>query len=311
MPDSYQRLQEEQDSRPQQQQQPQRQPPNMVPSPTVFQQQQQQQPPPPPAAVPRSGLYPNNNTNNHSSPFSSSWNYQQYRQNVPFQPQTQTQQPQQLNSVPQESSSQQQQQQGKETENRTTTTTNNEDTSENNNNNNQEGNSTTRPQNETPSNTGIYPELSDMNGTGTNSYPWIHPKPAYPLLVAICSFILPGVGHMLLGQHRKGLWLFVLSSLFSILMAIMSRGVFLALFHCFIFIIYSIILAIDAFRTAKRIRQGYPLYHGECDNVFVTALLKEFSWMGKDTPVFNRRVAAECPSEWKSVIHYFDSQRRV
>lgn len=70
------------------------------------------------------------------------------------------------------------------------------------------------------------------------------------ILAAVASFLIPGLGQVLAGNIRKGLTFFV------ILLIIIAIGTFI--FNSWVIylvdIIYSVYVALDAFKMAKRRR---------------------------------------------------------
>jgi TM2 domain-containing membrane protein YozV len=65
-----------------------------------------------------------------------------------------------------------------------------------------------------------------------------------PIIAAILSFIIPGLGQIVAGETKKGIIFFVIAIVLGVLSA-------LTLFISVIYLIYAIYVAYDAYQLAK------------------------------------------------------------
>lgn len=65
-----------------------------------------------------------------------------------------------------------------------------------------------------------------------------------PIIAAILSFIIPGLGQIIAGETKKGIIFFVIAIVIGILSAV-------SLFISIIYFIYVIYVAYDAYQLAK------------------------------------------------------------
>eukprot|EP00761_Pharyngomonas_kirbyi_P011257 gb/GECH01011282.1/.p1 GENE.gb/GECH01011282.1/~~gb/GECH01011282.1/.p1 ORF type:complete len:281 (+),score=92.83 gb/GECH01011282.1/:1-843(+) len=134
---------------------------------------------------------------------------------------------------------------------------------------------------------------------------WIQPNTVEPILPALLTlFVFPGLGQILVGQSRKGVWLTVISLIMGLIIGLLCM-VYIGLLLIIVPFVWSILVSVDAYRIAQRIRDGYPVQHGECTNSVTKIGL---NWFMND-PVFNNSVSSECPAEWVAAIQQVDQAR--
>ena len=80
--------------------------------------------------------------------------------------------------------------------------------------------------------------------------PSLQNKNLHPLLAVFLNWLLVGLGHMVLGQSQKGLWLFVATLI----------GTFLC---CVPGIIIAILGLVDVYRVAVAVQQGVEVDENE------------------------------------------------
>jgi len=115
-----------------------------------------------------------------------------------------------------------------------------------------------------------------------------------PTLVLVCSFIMPGLGHLVIGQQSKAALYFVTHFLMSILTAALMFLFFTGVLIIPIQLIYLIMVMIDSYYVAERLKKGYAVMKGECWSRFTAAGV---SLIEKKSPVFVYGVNE--PLEWK------------
>jgi len=105
---------------------------------------------------------------------------------------------------------------------------------------------------------------------------WIQPtsSPTSPIIVFLIGFlIVPGLGHLLIGQTQKGISYIIGSIVGGFIFAILCMflvGV------CFLpcTLIWSICIVVDGYQMAERLSRGVEIGQGECANVIATYGLK-------------------------------------
>jgi hypothetical protein len=137
---------------------------------------------------------------------------------------------------------------------------------------------------------------SPMNPITLQHSSWVTPICSEPLLTLVLNFVIPGLGHVVLGQIKKGIFmmvLFFISEFFMILIITLTGGIGLILLPL-LFIHWCIIL-MDGQLLASRLKNNVPIMHGECGTVLVKPGL---SWVLSPEPVFSNSRFEELPSEW-------------
>ena len=131
-----------------------------------------------------------------------------------------------------------------------------------------------------------------------NDNVWIEPTYLHPILTTFINFLLPGLGHIFMGQTKKGKALIIIYiSLFS-LTFILSLFLFGILFLPFLFF-YFLNILYDGFILSKRIRSNYLVMEGECTTSLIKFGLSIF--LNKNTLIFNHNKKNECPKLWCSM----------
>jgi len=80
--------------------------------------------------------------------------------------------------------------------------------------------------------------------------PNIQNKNLHPLLAVFLNWLFVGMGHMVLGQSNKGLWLFVTCSIGTLLCCVPG-------------IIIAILGLVDVYRVAVAVQQGVEVEENE------------------------------------------------
>ncbi|KAG2381359.1 hypothetical protein C9374_006348 [Naegleria lovaniensis] len=114
-----------------------------------------------------------------------------------------------------------------------------------------------------------------------------------PILVLLCSFLMPGLGHLIIGMQSKGAVYFIVNFIMGIIIAATS-WIFVGLaFIPFVFV-YFILIMIDSYVLADRLKKGYPVLKGEC---YFRVTSWGVSLLEKKSPVFVHGV--DEPLEWQ------------
>eukprot|EP01080_Neovahlkampfia_damariscottae_P005965 gene5965-9964_t len=188
----------------------------------------------------------------------------QQTQPLPYQPQQQNIYPQTQNGLTQQSSSTQNVQQNEQTQN-------------------------VQPQFQQP--------MNPVNPITHQQTSWVTPTSVEPILVLLCNFFLPGLGHIVLGQYKKGiafLITFMVIDFIIVIIASLTGGIGLILYPI-LFVPFCIYL-IDGQILADRSKRGFPLMHGECG----TSWAKPGLSLIMSDKVFCHANLDECPEEWVS-----------
>lgn len=85
--------------------------------------------------------------------------------------------------------------------------------------------------------------------------PQIHPKspPTEPIIAALLSVVIPGLGQIIAGQTTKGIVVLIVS-LFAF--TVLFVGGVIIIFPCCLIPFVPIVPALDAFLIAKKLQEG-------------------------------------------------------
>jgi len=128
---------------------------------------------------------------------------------------------------------------------------------------------------------------------------WIQGYKGYmhPLLVTLVNFFLPGLGHVLIKQTGKGISLFV-GFYVTLVIVIAFCFIILGFFAIPFFVILWILIMVDGWQCASKLRQGFPLMKGECTNRVIGFYAK----LIKDGPVFVTSKPETWPEEYRARV---------
>lgn len=128
----------------------------------------------------------------------------------------------------------------------------------------------------------------------------IEKNPVVILLVAL--FLIPGGGHFLLGQTKKGLFYIIFLIIANFILAILIQLI-IGLCLLPVLLIYVIMIAMDAYHLSVRLQKGAPgIMQGECTNSW--ALFGINSFVAPD-PCFLNTDPSNCPQEWQQAMANF------
>jgi hypothetical protein len=126
---------------------------------------------------------------------------------------------------------------------------------------------------------------------------WVTPICSEPLLTLVLNFVFPGLGQVILGQTKKGIFMmvvFFISEFFMILIITLTGGIGIILLPL-LFIHWCIIL-LDGQLLASRVKNNVPIMQGECGTVLAKPGLKYI--LSSSEPVFSNSRFEELPAEW-------------
>ena len=106
----------------------------------------------------------------------------------------------------------------------------------------------------------------------------VNGKPRPAILVALISFLICGVGHMIIGQVKKGVIILIINliqvvliSAFASILAYFTFGIgYILILLVYVFYLLAIY---DSYMVAQRQEQGWVIHKGECYSRFVSFLL--------------------------------------
>jgi hypothetical protein len=138
-------------------------------------------------------------------------------------------------------------------------------------------------------------QINPITGSSTS---WVQPSNIEPLVVLLCNFFLPGLGHIVMGQHKKGIAILIIWMISYVIFTILASllvGIVLVPF----LVIHMGIILYDGIVLAERMKNGFPIMQGECATSWIKPGL---SCIVTPDTVFNHNNLEECPSEWISTM---------
>jgi hypothetical protein len=128
---------------------------------------------------------------------------------------------------------------------------------------------------------------------------WIQGYKGYmhPVVVTIINFFLPGLGDLLIKQTEKGIALFVgfyITLVLLIALCFIIIGFFLLPFMVFLWII----IMVDGWECASKLKKGFPIMKGECTNIVTAWYANKF----KSGPVFVTSKPETWPPEYAAAF---------
>ena len=127
-----------------------------------------------------------------------------------------------------------------------------------------------------------------------------------PALVLLCNLVFPGLGHFVIGQQSKGAIYLVVSVVLTTILAVLC-AFFIGIPLIPLVLIYNILVMIDGYVIADRIRKGYPVLKGEC---YCRITSWGVSLVETKSPVFVHGSADE-PAVWQLQCRQVDRQRNL
>lgn len=160
-----------------------------------------------------------------------------------------------------------------------------------------------------------YPPPTGTNYSSNSPNPWVQGKNMDPALVVVLNLLCLGLGHILMGQERKGGSIIIATFGVSfavmipvMLIAVLAAGPF-GIFAVYAVIplvwIWAIAVHIDGYKIAKRIKEGYPVQQGESINGFVS-IGTGFLLGGR--PRFHHN-SEQKPREWVEAVAAYEANR--
>jgi hypothetical protein len=134
--------------------------------------------------------------------------------------------------------------------------------------------------------------LTHVNPITQQTSSWVTPMTTEPIIILLCNILIPGLGHVLLGQYKKAiviwvLWQFV--NTFVWLSVIFIFGIPLLLIPLFQFFV----ILYDGYALAQRANKGIPIMEGECATFWAKLGVSRVC-----DQVFTNSNLEECPLEW-------------
>mmetsp|Transcript_9471 Transcript_9471/g.14007 ORF Transcript_9471/g.14007 Transcript_9471/m.14007 type:complete len:135 (-) Transcript_9471:27-431(-) len=83
-----------------------------------------------------------------------------------------------------------------------------------------------------------------------------------PIVILLLTLLFPGLGHILMGQQKKGIMLLVYSIIFCTVVVILCY-VLVGLFLLPFYFIYYMFIILDAVKLAERQEKGMTIMQGE------------------------------------------------
>ncbi|KAL9641975.1 hypothetical protein ABK040_004032 [Willaertia magna] len=162
-----------------------------------------------------------------------------------------------------------------------------------------------------------YPNMfssSSMNNNNNNASTepivtqesYVPPTSIDSIAVLLANFLIPGLGHALIGQFSKAITYFMVNTVLAILIGVLS--IILIGFALIPFqIVYFVYILVDGYKCSERLKKGYPVMKGECYSR-VSALF--VNYLERQSPVFVVGEGNE-PIDWKQKCQVVDRQLTI
>jgi TM2 domain-containing membrane protein YozV len=131
---------------------------------------------------------------------------------------------------------------------------------------------------------------------------WVTPACSEPLIVLLCNFIMPGLGQILLGQVKKGLFMMIFYMICNTVIILIASFTGIGIILIPLLFIHWGVILLDGQILADRAKRGIPIMQGECATPWAKIGLSTF--LAPD-PVFSNTKLEECPQEWISKMQSF------
>jgi TM2 domain-containing membrane protein YozV len=98
---------------------------------------------------------------------------------------------------------------------------------------------------------------------------WIEPvnPPNAIIAVLLSIFTFAGIGHMYLGQFKKGVSYLVTVITFWFVIILLTLLFGVGLLFIWVIYVWAIFIIIDSYQMAKRLQNRIPIMQGECHNI--------------------------------------------
>lgn len=83
------------------------------------------------------------------------------------------------------------------------------------------------------------------------------------MVILILSLLMPGLGHIMLGQQKKGVIILIQSMIFMFVVVVLCY-VFVGIFLVPFWLVYFMFVLLDGVKLAERQERGLTLMEGEC-----------------------------------------------
>jgi TM2 domain-containing membrane protein YozV len=131
---------------------------------------------------------------------------------------------------------------------------------------------------------------------------WVTPACSEPLIVLLCNFIMPGLGQILLGQVKKGLFMMIFYMICNTIIIVIASFTGIGIILIPLLFIHWGVILLDGQILADRAKRGIPIMQGECATPWAKFGL---STILDQEPVFSNTKLEECPQEWISKMQSF------
>jgi TM2 domain-containing membrane protein YozV len=134
--------------------------------------------------------------------------------------------------------------------------------------------------------------LTNVNPITQQTSSWVTPVASEPIVILLCNILIPGLGHVLLGQYKKGIVIWVLWQIINTFVWL-SVMLIIGLPLLLIPLIQIFIILYDGYALAQRANKGIPLMEGECATSWATLGVSRVC-----DQVFTNSNLDQCPLEW-------------
>ncbi|KAG9394139.1 hypothetical protein J8273_4241 [Carpediemonas membranifera] len=122
-----------------------------------------------------------------------------------------------------------------------------------------------------------------------NNKPWATPILSGHLLNAFfVSLLIPGIGHLFIGQHQKAT-VYLLLFWLTASLGLVTVQIFVGIAFFVIAALLYVMIQLDCFLLVRRLRRGLPVCEGECAFLIATLgtgfILPYIPWFS-DFPIF-------------------------
>eukprot|EP01080_Neovahlkampfia_damariscottae_P009450 gene9450-1656_t len=133
---------------------------------------------------------------------------------------------------------------------------------------------------------------------------WVKPLLKEPIVVTLLNILQPGLGHIALGQWKKGFGIAAFSLVANTIAITLCAFLVGFLIIPFVMLFDSPIVLYDGWTMASRSKKGYPILEGECATKYIKMPSSLFC-----SPVFLNTNEDECPKEWLEKINEFEQSK--
>jgi TM2 domain-containing membrane protein YozV len=141
------------------------------------------------------------------------------------------------------------------------------------------------------------PVHTQPNQTSGNEI-WVEPTSSQldPIIAVILSLlVLPGLGHILIGQTQKGIS-YVIHFVIAWFIIVFLSVFFIGIYFLPCLFVWEILILIDAYKIGVKLKEGSPVMQGECANKFAAIGLGSYGLV--QGPIFDNSDPTNVPAEW-------------